>query len=352
MKLASLKDGTRDGQLIVVSRDLHTAAIADAIAPTLQRVLDDWAFYAPQLRDLYDALNHGRARNAFAFEPADCMAPLPRAFQWADGSAYVNHVELVRPARADRRRALADMEQRAVIGDLVLAQPQFVVEPRQADRFEIDERADRKRARHARMAAMHGAQMPARRVPAQAQRPPRAAEPVAIGAQPSEQAGDLADDLRHRRLGRERVFGEHDVESRGERAVGHEREILLRAVLPVTAVNEDEARRTGAAAGKPVETLARPLAVSHLAPAANARVQLRAAPAKIGQHRRKIRYGPRVVVRAVERRAIHAAIQSFHRHCPVSGIGKTPRFDCRCAPPRSSIRKMRRFGTAKSHFGI
>ena len=65
MKLASLKDGTRDGQLIVVSRDLHTAAIADAIAPTLQRVLDDWAFYAPQLRDLYDALNHGRARNSF-----------------------------------------------------------------------------------------------------------------------------------------------------------------------------------------------------------------------------------------------------------------------------------------------
>ena len=99
MKLASLKDGTRDGQLIVVSRDLHTAAIADAIAPTLQRVLDDWAFYAPQLRDLYDALNHGRARNAFAFDPANCMAPLPRAFQWADGSAYVNHVELVRRAR-------------------------------------------------------------------------------------------------------------------------------------------------------------------------------------------------------------------------------------------------------------
>ena len=105
MKLASLKDGTRDGQLIVVSRDLHTAAIADAIAPTLQRVLDDWAFYAPQLRDLYDALNHGRARNAFAFDPANCMAPLPRAFQWADGSAYVNHVELVR-ARGDAARIL------------------------------------------------------------------------------------------------------------------------------------------------------------------------------------------------------------------------------------------------------
>jgi fumarylacetoacetate (FAA) hydrolase len=99
MKLASLKDGSRDGQLIVVSRDLRTAASADAIAPTLQRVLDDWTFHAPQLAELYDALNHGRARHAFAFEPSECMAPLPRAFQWADGSAYVNHVELVRRAR-------------------------------------------------------------------------------------------------------------------------------------------------------------------------------------------------------------------------------------------------------------
>ncbi|HTH75038.1 MAG TPA: fumarylacetoacetate hydrolase family protein [Trinickia sp.] len=99
MKLATLKDGSRDGQLIVVSRDLRTAAIADAIAPTLQRALDDWPFYAPQLAELYDALNQGRARGAFAFEPKDCMAPLPRAFQWADGSAYVNHVELVRRAR-------------------------------------------------------------------------------------------------------------------------------------------------------------------------------------------------------------------------------------------------------------
>ncbi|MCP3722309.1 fumarylacetoacetate hydrolase family protein [Paraburkholderia sp. CNPSo 3272] len=99
MKLATLKDGTRDGQLIVVSRDLRSAAIADAIAPTLQRVLDDWRFYAPQLAELYDALNYGRARNAFSFDARDCMAPLPRAYQWADGSSYVNHVELVRRAR-------------------------------------------------------------------------------------------------------------------------------------------------------------------------------------------------------------------------------------------------------------
>jgi fumarylacetoacetate (FAA) hydrolase len=99
MKLATLKDGTRDGQLAVVSRDLKTVAIADSIAPTLQRALDDWQFMAPQLMALYDQLNAGRAQRAFDFDPRNCMAPLPRAYQWADGSAYVNHVELVRRAR-------------------------------------------------------------------------------------------------------------------------------------------------------------------------------------------------------------------------------------------------------------
>jgi fumarylacetoacetate (FAA) hydrolase len=100
MKLATLKDGTRDGQLAVVSRDLKTAAIADAIAPTLQRALDDWQFMAPQLIELYEQLNAGRAARPFDFDARNCMAPLPRAYQWADGSSYVNHVELVRRARA------------------------------------------------------------------------------------------------------------------------------------------------------------------------------------------------------------------------------------------------------------
>ncbi|MGB7479106.1 MAG: fumarylacetoacetate hydrolase family protein [Burkholderiaceae bacterium] len=99
MKLATLKDGTRDGQLAVVARDLKSAVLADGIAPTLQRALDDWNFIAPQLEELADELNAGRARRSFDFEPKNCMAPLPRAFQWADGSAYVNHVELVRRAR-------------------------------------------------------------------------------------------------------------------------------------------------------------------------------------------------------------------------------------------------------------
>ena len=99
MKLASYQDGSRDGQLVVVSRDLSTAHYASGIAGRLQQVLDDWNFLSPQLEDLYLTLNHGKARHAFAFEPRRCLAPLPRAYQWADGSAYLNHVELVRKAR-------------------------------------------------------------------------------------------------------------------------------------------------------------------------------------------------------------------------------------------------------------
>lgn len=99
MKLATYKDGSRDGQLLVVSRDLSQAHYANGIATRLQQVLDDWGFISPQLEELYTQLNHGKLRHAFNFEPRLCMAPLPRAYQWADGSAYINHVELVRKAR-------------------------------------------------------------------------------------------------------------------------------------------------------------------------------------------------------------------------------------------------------------
>jgi fumarylacetoacetate (FAA) hydrolase len=99
MKLATLKDGSRDGQLVVVSRDLASAHFAAGIATTMQQLLDDWNFVSPQLEDLYATLNGGKARHAFVFDPRQCMAPLPRAHQWADGSAYLNHVELVRRAR-------------------------------------------------------------------------------------------------------------------------------------------------------------------------------------------------------------------------------------------------------------
>jgi fumarylacetoacetate (FAA) hydrolase len=98
MKLASLKSG-RDGELVVVSRDLTRAVRAAPVAPTLQAALDDWANRAPGLEEISGALNAGLAVDGFDFDPALCDAPLPRAYHWADGSAYVTHVELVRKAR-------------------------------------------------------------------------------------------------------------------------------------------------------------------------------------------------------------------------------------------------------------
>ncbi|HEY8566395.1 MAG TPA: fumarylacetoacetate hydrolase family protein [Beijerinckiaceae bacterium] len=97
MKLASLKHG-RDGRLVVVSRDLTRATDAFIIVPTLQAALDDWDRHGPALADLAEQLEHGSVPS-FRFHEHDCASPLPRAFQWADGSAYVNHVELVRRAR-------------------------------------------------------------------------------------------------------------------------------------------------------------------------------------------------------------------------------------------------------------
>lgn len=97
MKLASLKHG-RDGRLVVVSTDLTRATDAFTVVPTLQAALDAWDRYAPRLEDLATGLSHG-AVPSFRFHEHDCASPLPRAYQWADGSAYVNHVELVRKAR-------------------------------------------------------------------------------------------------------------------------------------------------------------------------------------------------------------------------------------------------------------
>jgi len=98
MKLASLNTG-RDGQLIVVSRDLIRAVKVPSIAATLQAALDNWAITRPKLEAVYQRLNDGLEGEAFAFDQSACASPLPRAYHWADGSAYVNHVELVRKAR-------------------------------------------------------------------------------------------------------------------------------------------------------------------------------------------------------------------------------------------------------------
>lgn len=99
MKLATWHTGSRDGALIVVSRDLTRATHVASIAPTLQHALDHWDTCAPQLTRVYDDLNHHRIAASFAFDAAQVMAPLPRAYQWADASVYVNHVELVRKSR-------------------------------------------------------------------------------------------------------------------------------------------------------------------------------------------------------------------------------------------------------------
>lgn len=97
MKLASLKHG-RDGRLVVVSDDLAWCAGAESVAPTLQAALDDWAHAGPKLVALAESLNH-EAIPRERFHERDAASPLPRAYQWADGSAYVNHVALVRQAR-------------------------------------------------------------------------------------------------------------------------------------------------------------------------------------------------------------------------------------------------------------
>lgn len=99
MKLATLKQGGRDGTLVVVNRALTHCVAVPVIARTLQAALDNWDDCEPQLRQVYAALNSGTVAEAAPFDPALCHSPLPRAYQWVDGSAYVNHVELVRRAR-------------------------------------------------------------------------------------------------------------------------------------------------------------------------------------------------------------------------------------------------------------
>lgn len=99
MKLGTFRNGSRDGQLVVVSRDLSKAVAVPQVAATLQAALDDWSRVSPKLLEVADALEKGAVSGSFAFDPEQAMAPLPRAYHWVDGSAYVNHVELVRKAR-------------------------------------------------------------------------------------------------------------------------------------------------------------------------------------------------------------------------------------------------------------
>lgn len=99
MKLATIKSNSRDGELCIVNKTLTQAIRVPQIAPTLQVAIDNWSTLAKPLNDIYQQLNENRLSDSFAFDATKMESPLPRAFQWADGSAYVNHVELVRKAR-------------------------------------------------------------------------------------------------------------------------------------------------------------------------------------------------------------------------------------------------------------
>src|SRR5512145_1771763 len=98
MKLATLKNASRDGQLVVVSQDLAWALDASCVAPTLQHAIENWSSSEPRLQALSRQLNAGEAADAFAFDPSQAMAPLPRAYQWCDGSAFLSHGALMQKA--------------------------------------------------------------------------------------------------------------------------------------------------------------------------------------------------------------------------------------------------------------
>jgi fumarylacetoacetate (FAA) hydrolase len=99
MKLATRDNGTRDGELLVVSRDGTRAALARDVAPTMQALLDEWPDRAPRAHALFEALEGGRVPGAFDLDVRSLLSPLPRAYAWIDGSAYINHIVLVRKAR-------------------------------------------------------------------------------------------------------------------------------------------------------------------------------------------------------------------------------------------------------------
>ena len=99
MKLATRKNGTRDGELLVVSSDNQTAVVAGDSVPTMQALLDDWATQSAKVAGIYEALNAGERADAFAVDESTLHSPFPRAYGWIDGSAYINHIVLVRKAR-------------------------------------------------------------------------------------------------------------------------------------------------------------------------------------------------------------------------------------------------------------
>lgn len=137
MKLGSIKDG-RDGQLVVVKDDMSQYVPAVHIAPTMQAALDDWATAAPKLRDIAEKLEAGQIPNAKEFDVSKMESPLPRAYQIADGSAYLNHVELVRKARGAEMppEFLDDPLMYQAVSDTILAPTQDIPIP--SEKYGID----------------------------------------------------------------------------------------------------------------------------------------------------------------------------------------------------------------------
>ncbi|MDD2610840.1 MAG: fumarylacetoacetate hydrolase family protein [Giesbergeria sp.] len=139
MKLATYQDGSRDGQLVVVARDLGLAHYATGIASCLQQVLDDWDFLAPQLQALYVQLNTGKAAHPFPFDPRQCLAPLPRAYHWTQASAYLAATE--RQCQLQQQALPADAASvprlRAGYGDAFLGPAQPLVLPADAQGVDV-----------------------------------------------------------------------------------------------------------------------------------------------------------------------------------------------------------------------
>ncbi|QHI99183.1 fumarylacetoacetate hydrolase [Xylophilus rhododendri] len=130
MKLATYQDGSRDGQLVLVSRDLASAHYATGVASRLQAVLDDWNFLSPQLQDLYDELNAGRARHAFPFDPRHCMAPLPRAYGHFEGGGFAQAQAMLQAAAGTDAAAPSEPRMARLGGGELLGATEYLRLPR------------------------------------------------------------------------------------------------------------------------------------------------------------------------------------------------------------------------------
>ncbi|RON74277.1 hypothetical protein BK635_28410 [Pseudomonas chlororaphis] len=224
--------------------------------------------------------------------------------------------------------ALVDMVQRAIGVDLRFRETQFLVEPRQAYGFQVDQCADRQDIGHPWVRTELDRQVASSRVPAQDHLMPRNTQVINVGLEMLEQAANLADDLCHRGLRRERIFGQDDVEPRSQGTGGDEGEIFLAAILPIPAMDEDERRGVGFATGQPVITLPGTGAVRQIEPTGHRGIETGATRLQGCVDTGEIRHCLGVVIRRVELGLIHVAIENGHGHLRwkecLKGLGQRP----------------------------